>query len=220
MLNLEPGLEILKKCQKIWPHYSEIIKNRKSCILDLVKYDISHHHIQQIIILGAGLDALSLEICSFSNGCKIFEIDNKNMTRKKDLIENVGSSLVDSISCIELNLFVHEKIIPKLKQNGWDENSPSLVVIEGLSYYLSEEKLWEIISQFQSKTLKNHVLLEYFLPQNKISPKFIPIAEYPFDLISGNGDLLEITRYSIDDIQNSLQKIECRIALLPQNEYN
>ena len=200
MLNLDSGKKILEQCKNFWPHYSEILKNRKSCILDLVKANILKNKIEQIVILGAGFDALSLEILSHAKNCKIFEIDIKNMDVKQNLIRRVHPSLVNSIDCITLDLSTPENMMPNLLMRGWRKNIPSLIIIEGLSYYLSKDQLRTIIGEFKTKNCDNHVILEYLLPADKISNKWVEIAEYPFMLISNDANLSFITRYSIDDI--------------------
>ncbi len=211
MLNLDSGREILEQCKKLWPHYPEILKNRKSCILDLTKNNILENKIEQIVILGAGLDALSLEICSHSKKYRVFEIDAKNMDVKRDLIRDVHLSLVDSISCIDLNLSESNKIIPNLIKHGWNKNMPSLIIIEGLSYYLSEDQLWRIIGEFKSENQNNHVVLEYLLPANRIPNEWLEIAEYPFNLISRDANLSSITRYDVEDIKIHLKKINAKL---------
>ena len=54
-----------------------------------------------------------------------------------------------------------------LKKNGWNCRMPSLLIMEGVSYYLDKKELLALINLFK-KNGENHILLEYLLPQNCI----------------------------------------------------
>lgn len=209
LLDLESGKEHLDKCNEYWPHYSKVVKNRKSCILDLVKNTISQDKVEQVIILGAGFDTLSLEICSFSTKTRIFEIDIENMELKHNLINSVFTN--NSITCITGDLSDHSSLISNLVEHGWNKNMPSLIIIEGLSYYLSKDELYNILDVFKTNNQHNHVILEYLLPHDKISKKWQAIAEYPFNLISKRHNLDFITRYALSDIAEYLKTLDREI---------
>ena len=205
-LNLDSGKNLFVKCKKFWPHYGEVVKNRKSCILDLVKNAITEKKIEQVIIFGAGYDALSLEISSWSKNCGIFEIDIANMDTKKNLIDSLDLSLSNSIRCITLDMFKLDRIVSTLIKHGWNKDIPSIVIFEGISYYLSRDILWKIIEKFNTATHYNRILLEYLVPNKKISKQRIPIAEYPFHLIAIESDLINITKYNLEEIMAHLNK--------------
>lgn len=211
LLDLELGRDLLIKCTQFWPHYGEVAKNRKSCILNLAKNIISKDKITQIIIFGAGLDALSLEICSFSKRCKVFEIDIANMKTKNKLIRSTEPSLVDYIKCIGMDITRSKNIIKNLSKHGWNDNVPSLIIFEGISYYLSETTLWEIVENFKTKDHRNRMVLEYLLPHDKISKEWLQIAESPFNLIATNANLARITRYTINNIIRHVKKLNGHI---------
>ena len=50
-----------------------------------------------------------------------------------------------------------------LKKNGWNCRMPSLLIMEGVSYYLDKKELLALINLFK-KNGENHILLEYLLP--------------------------------------------------------
>lgn len=216
MLNLESGEEVLKQCDCFWPHYPEILKNRKSCILGIAKNNVSIYSINQMVVLGSGFDALSLEVYSHAQNCKIFEIDAKNMDTKQDLINTVASAN-DAIACITLDLSDYTKVVSALVAQGWDPNIPSLIIIEGLSYYLSKEALWGLIGEFKTQNQANHIVLEYLLPPETIPSMWSKIAAYPFDLIAASSKLSFISRYDIAEISSRLSdaggKLVCRHSM-------
>lgn len=217
MLNLESGEEVLKQCDCFWPHYSEILKNRKSCILGIAKNNVSIDSMNQMVVLGSGFDALSLEVYSHAQNCKIFEIDAKNMDTKQDLIKTVNPSASDAITCITLDLSDYTRVVPVLVAQGWDPNIPTLIIIEGLSYYLSKDALWGLIGEFKTQNQTNRIVLEYLLPPEMIPSTWSKIAAYPFDLIATGSRLPFISRYDIAEISSRLSdaggKLVCRHSM-------
>ena len=206
-LDLQSGKELLEKCNRFWPHYYTVIQNRKSCILELAKNTVLQNKVKQIIILGAGYDALSLEICSWSKSCKVFEIDAANMETKNTLIRSVDSSLADQIKCIALDIGKPNQITKSLGKHGWDKEMPSLIVIEGLSYYTSKSNLYDIVDKFKTTNQSNHIILEYLLPHDSIPKKWQAISQYPFDLIAKYCNLDYITRYDVYEITTHLKEM-------------
>ena len=129
------------------------------------------------------------------------------------LKNNLINSLLDthSITCITGDLTDHNCIISNLLKHGWNKNVPSLIIIEGLSYYLSESELYNIVNVFKTKNQHNHIILEYLLPNNQITKKWQAIAEYPFNLISKYNNLRSITRYNLSDISSQLKILDGKI---------
>ena len=200
MLDLGSGRELFEKCVSYWPHYHHVVKNRKSCILNLACRAIANDGIEQVAILGAGLDPLSLEIHARHADCKIFEIDVANMDTKTAMLQSINPSITDSIKCITLDLSNTDAIMPSLLESGWNPDAPSLMVLEGISYYLTVDALWKTIGMLKSASGTNRIILEYFIPPEKISKDRLPIARYPFDLIASDADIAHIARYDVDDI--------------------
>lgn len=204
-LDLDAGKELLAKCNKIWPHYSEVIKNRKKCIFDLALDDIKTKKVLQIVIFGAGMDALSIELLSKAKNITIYEIDIANMSLKNKIIKKINK-LDDSIHHIESDLRNPAGVLNLLKKRGWNEHKPSVFVFEGISYYLDQKDLFNLFSLFKSKTQHNSIILEYLLTQEHISKKRSSIPAKIFDEIK-NESQIRITRYDKNKIQRHLDGI-------------
>lgn len=203
-LSLESGKELHFKCNQIWPNYSEVIKNRKRCVLDLVQMEIRNDKLVQVIILGAGMDTLSLEILSQNRDVKIFEIDY-SMERKKTIIEKIDFTIFNSLSLISSNLKNSKDLLKSLKKSGWNPKNSTLVVLEGISYYLSQTEMEKILKIFQSKNKKNHIILEYLLTEDLVSKRMGLIPKKIFDLIANDTGLSFITRYNQDKIKKMIK---------------
>ena len=124
-----------------------MVKNRKSCILNLTCSTIANDGIEQVVVLGAGLDPLSLEIHARHAGCKIFEIDVANMDTKTAMLQSVSPSITDFIKCITLDLSNTDAIMSSLLKSGWNPDAPSLMILEGISYYLEADALWKVTAR-------------------------------------------------------------------------
>lgn len=204
LLNLDAAKGLYELCNKICPFYSEVIKNRKQCVLEITFSEIRGNKSIQIIILGAGMDSLSLEIISKVKNVKIFEIDS-SISPKKSIIESLDKRLFDSLSLISADLKHPKKILNLLKEAGWNPDNSSLVIIEGVSYYLNEFNLKNILKNFQSKGKSNRVILEYLVSRELISKKRSVTSEKIFNLISKEIEFPNITRYDKNKIKNMIE---------------
>lgn len=205
LLDLNSGKEMALQVKRIWPHYNTVIKNRKKCILDLALYNIKQN-ITQVVIFGAGMDALSLELLSRAQ-LDIYEIDASNMKLKNKLIKDVNSKFSNNIHCLDFNLKDHKEITNLLEKHGWDKTRPSMLIFEGISYYLKENNLFSIIKLFKTKNLQNRIILEYLLPQNQINQKRRDIPKKVFQIIKQRHSL-NITTFDRKKIQDNLDKIK------------
>ena len=205
-LNLDSAKELHSKCNQICSFYSEVIKNRKQCVLDIVHIGITQDKILQVIILGAGMDTLSLEIFSKNKNAKIFEID-ANVDQKISIIEKIDKKLFESIFFISADLKNSKRLFELLKKSGWNPLIPSLIVLEGISYYLDESDMTNILRIFQSKNKENHIILEYLVSNDLISKKRAVIPEKIFNLIAKYTNLPEITRYNHNKIKDMVEPL-------------
>ena len=215
-LDLRHGKKLLTKCNKIADNYDQVIKNRKKCVLDLVESEIKQRGITQIIIFGAGWDALSVELASRINNLKIYELDAANMDKKRELLKGIDESLADSIYCINVNLQNSLQAYNKLKSKGWNALKPSILIFEGISYYLSQAQLASLVRKFKLNC-QNVLVLEYLKNNNQKN-----VAGKIFDTIKESTGS-KITKYQTDSLKSYLENIGGIVIKnysLPQMEEN
>lgn len=201
MLDLQPVKAFVEKCLRFWPHYNDLVKNRKSCILNLACNAIADGKIRQIIIPGAGLDSLSLEIHARHADCKIFELDVGNMDEKTAMYKSIDPSIHDSIECITCDLYCTDTVKSRLIKHNWNPDEPSLMIIEGISYYLPSEVIWKTIGILENHASdQNQIVMEYMIPSDMIPDTMRSISRYPYDLIADDANLDGMTRYDTSDI--------------------
>ena len=203
MLNLESGIALHHDCNKIWSHYDEVIINRKVAILELIK-KIRHENREcdQMIILGAGLAPLSLECKSQFENIKIFDVDIDNMELKKEMISKINGEQLHDIKFITCDIENVTDLKNSLINNGWNPKKPSILIIEGISYYISTESMINIINLFKSRNHQSRIIIDYLVPRNNISEKRQHIPEKIFELIQKQCNLSEINRYDYRDFES------------------
>ncbi len=206
-LELGPGRGLLSRCNQVWPHYGEVIKNRKDCILRLTRETVEKGA-EQVVILGAGMDPLSLEVCQSSQKTRVFEVDFENMGAKSGLIKRTDPSLGRRICCITADISRPNTVMRGLAEAGWRRNRQTLIILEGISYYLAAEKLWGMIKRFGTVDQSSQVILEYLLPGSDVQKSRAGIADQVFHIISADFDLAQITRYNVAGIKAHVRRID------------
>ena len=211
LLDLSAGGDFLRRCAEVWPHLDQLVKNRKTCIQDEV-FECIRGGAAQVVILGSGLDPLSLEIAYRVGGVRVYEVDADQMDDKRDLIREAAPDAAERIACVTADLARPRQVIQEVASAGWDASLPSVLVLEGISYYLSEQNLWEAIAQFGGAST-NDTVLEYVVPHEMIIPERAHIPDAIFEIIrkSVMGPL-EIARFGPDTIRDKAGRIGGRLV--------
>ena len=202
MLDLDPGRRFADECTSAWPHYDKVVVYRKWKILQLAR-DAVRSGARQVAVFGAGLDALSVELAS--EGARAFEVDVANMDAKARMLERLGLS--GRVSCVTADMADAVSVDAGLAAEGWDPSAPTLLVFEGISYYVEPDALWGTVGRLCKR---GRVILEYFLPQSEFDPAAAGIAAHPFNVISRDAKL-EIRRYSRAEVAGRAEDLGGRM---------
>lgn len=202
-LNLDAGLSLFNKCNEIWPHYHEVIRNRKFAVMNLMeKSKRENDELNQVVILGAGLSPLSIEWKTQHPDMTVFDIDIDNMNLKKKLVSQIESKELQEIKFITADFENLGEVEDSLMKNGFDLAKPSLVVIEGISYYLSRAALFGLIGLFKKLETGSRLVMDYLVPTKNIAVDRQYIPEQVFNLIKEECHLPEIHKYDNRDFEN------------------
>ncbi len=198
-LDLHPGEVLFDECNNICDYYNEVIINRKFGVMKLIRNSIDEHpDINQVIIAGAGLDALGIELQQTFRNSKIFELDNSNTDTKRELISELDKEILQNISLVNVDLQNTKEVYANLVGSGWDPTLSTILVLEGISYYLPAETIKNLI-----ETLNPYrTIFEFLKSGEDIDPKITEIADKVFGLISYSCGSGEIVRYSKDIIES------------------
>ncbi len=83
-------------------------------------------------------------------------------------------------------------ILEKL-EIGYQRNIQTIILLEGISYYLSKSELKKIIASFQSENKKNIIIIEYLVPCMYVGKNRTHIPKKIFKIIQEHVGLTEIS---------------------------
>ncbi len=207
-LDLSSADGMLARADRICDWYGESILNRKyfmkNEIVELLKtFDAPC----QVVIMAAGKSPLSLEVLLKSSDriSRIFEVDVVGMDEKKVLYDNVAPSFAEKIRCITSDI-TSDSMYCLLQdaQNGYDPELPTIISMEGISFYLTCDELKVLFEKFSSPprgSKRNAFVVEYLLPYNCIHESMRHIPQGIFDLIEDECELDWINRYTLEEIR-------------------
>jgi O-methyltransferase involved in polyketide biosynthesis len=211
-LNLSSGYELYNECSKIWEHYNEILRNRKFGVFNFVESILSEDSDYQVVILAAGIAPLSLDIIERFPDAKVFDIDIENMQMKKKLFHEVSEGRFNnSVQFIESDITNKDILKQSLVNHGWDKNKKSIVIAEGISYYITEDELWKAFSLFQSQDRSNFIILESRVPQEKVCEARRDIQERVWQYLTSALTLKFVTRYFDEKVKEYADKINAEV---------
>jgi len=173
MLDLSRGKKLFAVCNEIWPHYESVIRFRKICIQKEAKSILSHGDIRQVIVPGAGFSMLGIELFDLFPDIRVFELDAYQMQEKQTIVNSVFGATDREFHCMTVDVSDIEECRKCLTAAGWNCDEPSLMIIEGLTYYLTKDS---VRSQWQYLPEKSKIIVEYLVPyeQVKVSRRDIP----------------------------------------------
>jgi len=211
-LDLSSGYELYNECSKIWEPYHAILRNRKFGVFNFVESILKDNFDAQVVILAAGIAPLSLDIIERFPDAKIFDIDIENMPMKKKLFEKVSDgSFENKIEFIESDITNKDILTESLIQHGWDKNRNTIVIAEGISYYVTEDELWNAFSVFQTNDKSNFIILESRVPQEKVCVERRDIQERVWEYLTNALTLKFVTRYYDEKVKEYSEKINAEV---------
>ncbi|NLI62166.1 MAG: class I SAM-dependent methyltransferase [Methanosarcinaceae archaeon] len=205
-LDLSAGLDLYDEIMSLYPLYPEIIVNRKYAVRTFAEsLSDSLSDGCQVIVLGAGWSPVGLELLTRSgNVLKLMEVDRSCMDEKRELYEYICPDVKNRISFIQKdvsNLDLYDEFFIE----GYNKRLPSIVILEGISYNISQEALERIIrffssvSSYRDPDVDMYFLLEYMVDDDLLSNESVLKRRNIHRLINNNNDP---TTYTYEDIES------------------
>jgi len=192
-LDTRAGKFLYRQCNIICPYYAEVIKNRKFGVQHLVQEILSTNPaIRQVVIAGAGFDPRGIDIAELYPSVSVFELDEENMKRKSKLLFDLGEDPHPTISFITVELSNTVEVLNALLANGWNADIPTLLILEGISYYLPTTIVQNLLKAIDPV----RIIFEFLKFPQDIQKDRNLIAEKTFGFISDECNLPGIVRYS------------------------
>ncbi len=150
-LNLSAADTLFKKFDKEENYLqTQVLNNRKffvrKCAVEFLEKCKKENVTGQVIILAAGIDPLSVEVASLYPNCIVFDIDMYAMNEKEKYLNNV----CPNIQFIECDITNIKLLKETLTQKGWNTDMPAILIMEGITYYLHENDLRNVLTFFAS----------------------------------------------------------------------
>ena len=209
-LDLTAGNNLLEECNSICSWYNQVVLCGKRFVgeyLNNLLTNSTDEHL--ILILGAGKSPLSLEILKNheSKVNKIIEIDLEGMDEKIELYHKYFPSFSEKIKCITADV-TSESILAVLRTmvHEFYNDSPCIILLEGISYFLSKREMEKILASFASTGNKNILLLEYLKPLRSVHPETRHIPEMIFESIKAHSGIKQISSFPASFISKTIMK--------------
>lgn len=156
----------LKRC---YPLIMDTFCLRKQSIRIMLQERIAKAAGQQVILLGAGLDPLSLYLLENYKEriSRIIEIDNGYIEEKQQLYAAIipEEPLIRFVKC---DITDTALLWSKLLENGYQEDVPAIIVFEGVIHYISNDAFIKIMKLFKTPNRRNLVMLDYSLSEEDV----------------------------------------------------
>jgi O-methyltransferase involved in polyketide biosynthesis len=207
-LDLSAGRQMRQECDAICPWYPEVIMNRKWFIRYLASAMISAQDSPcQILILASGKSPLALELLETCPDriAAVIETDIAGMDEKQDIYQAVSPEAAEKIWCVHADLYDPVGTSATIAGTGWfDPDRPTVIVFEGISYYLPLAVSSAVLSQFTSKRRHNTVILDSLLPCRLVREDRRYISQGIWGIIHRGCDFHMTITYSPEEMEAML----------------
>jgi Leucine carboxyl methyltransferase len=208
-LDLSRGHTLRTLCDGVCPWYGEVILNRKYFIRHLIERELgSSTKPYQVVIAAAGISPLALELLinqpeRVARAIEVaIEVDTVGMEEKRALYGLITPDLTDQVSCITLDITSQGFSCEMLRDEAaYNAEIPTIVLFEGISYYIAEEHLRRAMAVFQSDQRRNRIVLEYMFPCELVKEERRPIPRGIMETIGTYAELQHIQCYSPSHVE-------------------
>jgi hypothetical protein len=212
-LDLSAGVRMKRECDKVCPWYGEVVLNRKWFIRHLVTGFIETAGAPcQIIIPAAGKSPLALELLDTCGEkiASVTELDITGMARKQQLYKETAPSHAGKIRCVPADLYDLPDAAGAIRDTGrYIPGLPTVVITEGISYYIPPAILSGIITLFASGNKKNRAVLDYMLPCRLVREERRHIPQGIWKIINRDCNPDGTVTYSPEEMEQALIRAGC-----------
>ena len=175
------------------------ILNRKYGVAQCCRKYLDENPTAQVIHLGGGLDPLPIDLAESYPKAHFFDVDLANMSLKEEINQKISGP---GVSFLTANLADIPSLTGILSNAGWDSDAPTLLVSEGISYYIPKEVYRNTLASLQ--TSGGCLVFEYSVPDHILVG--VPKAEIVFDFFERFTALLnmpiQMQRYDDPEVRD------------------
>ena len=226
-VDLSSGEGFANHFKPLWKLGSTVFTVRKMRVKKLCDTALGDGSTTQVISIGAGLDPLILDLAERFPEVRFFDVDIDYMDVKAEINASIGGP---EVSFVTADLSAPDAMVSKLKSAGWNAEAPTLVVAEGIAYYLTKPMFASALEAL--RTGGGSLVLEYSLPTAEISrlkykvivalfyarTKKLLSLEFPM-VRYGAAYLRELAQRLRGNIEENLTEHDSERALRGRNEF-
>jgi hypothetical protein len=205
-LDMSTGEELCSRIDACCEWYGEVIRNRKYTITRLTaEYINSMPGPGQALVLAAGMSPISLQLIeACSDLSRSIEVDVEGMDHKRKLLDSLFPGIGKKISCVPGNI-CDKKLPKKLSLHGYKARYPTVVILEGISYYLSKQELADVAGMYRSPGQRNVLIIEYMLPYDRLRPDRRRIRRDIDRTIREYCDIPRLESYTLETLSKMIE---------------
>lgn len=168
--------------------------------------------VRQAVVLGAGLDTLSLRSRHISAGLRVFEVDHPATQRwKREKLAAAGLAVSDMATFVPLD-FERQALDAELLAAGFDPGLPAFFAWLGVVAYLTRETIFDTLS-FIAATVGSEVVFDYAEPLERRdaavrrlhedkAARVAAVGEPWISFFDPDGLAGELTRLGFDELED------------------
>ena len=118
-----------------------------------------------MVFLGSGIDPKSIDVAELYPQTSVFDVDMDNMQIKMEINQKIAGP--SNIAFCKGNVGNAQEVVASLSQHGYSQDRVTLVVAEGIAYYVSKELFRESLKALS--TQKGGAIIEYALPNEALT---------------------------------------------------
>jgi O-methyltransferase involved in polyketide biosynthesis len=204
-LDLSEGQSLLSRFNQ-QEHYMHLqaVSNRKYFVRQkAIAFidDCNRQQVQpQIIILAAGIAPLSIELAAYAPHAAIFDVDKYLMDAKLDYF----GAKVPQVRFITADVTDMDALQQQLSTAGWNAQAATLIVMEGIVYYIPTAALKSILEFFASS--KASLVADYALEPTSVHIDNRIYVKAVFEKISDAVGLSDIYFYTPNTFNDIVQQ--------------
>ena len=204
-INLDAGIPLKEELDGICDHMDEEVNNRKYGVKKIALSFLKKYPDAQVVFLGSGLDPRSLDLAESFPRSTVFDVDRDNMGVKEAITKEIEGP--KNIVFCKADISNAQELVEVLNSNGRDKEKKTLVVAEGLTYYISKNALQEALASL--RTPGGGLILEYAIPNDEIKGPRAPDCKAFFDKLQELLGLPEpLQRYSDRNIRQLVEALQ------------
>lgn len=159
---------------RAYPPAADTVYYRKQAVREAIQFGMEQYPVQQVLVLGAGLDPLSLHLLAQYPGriSRILEVDNGYIEEKKKIYEEI-LHITAPVHFLRCDLTDTALLETMLKQAGYVPEVPAIIVFEGILHYISNEACVQIMQLLMTPQQHHLGMLDFSLAATEVPDNFL-----------------------------------------------